>query len=50
MKKAMISLIRLYQRYLSPDHSMWARAMDRPPYCKHFPTCSDYMVEAIEKK
>jgi hypothetical protein len=20
------------------------------PYCKHIPTCSEYMIEAIEKK
>jgi len=45
-----IFLVRLYQKYLSPDHSFWARAMNRPPYCKHIPSCSEYMVESIEKK
>ncbi|MDD2892035.1 MAG: membrane protein insertion efficiency factor YidD [Candidatus Gracilibacteria bacterium] len=46
----LIALVRLYQRFLSPDHSIWARAMNRPPYCKHIPSCSDYMVESIEKR
>lgn len=45
-----VRAIRLYQRYLSPDHSIWAKALDRPPYCKHVPSCSEYSVEAFEKK
>jgi putative membrane protein insertion efficiency factor len=24
--------------------------MNRPPYCKHVPSCSEYAVEALEKK
>ncbi|MFA6090873.1 MAG: membrane protein insertion efficiency factor YidD [Candidatus Gracilibacteria bacterium] len=50
MKKSILYILGLYQRYLSPDHSIWARALNRPPYCKHIPSCSDYMVESIEKK
>ncbi|HBB27353.1 TPA: membrane protein insertion efficiency factor YidD [Candidatus Gracilibacteria bacterium] len=46
----LIFLVRLYQRYLSPDHSFWARALNRPLYCKYIPTCSEYMVESIEKR
>lgn len=45
-----VFLIRAYQKTLSPDHSFWAKAMDRPPYCKHVPSCSEYGVEAFEKK
>ncbi|MCD5374936.1 membrane protein insertion efficiency factor YidD, partial [Candidatus Gracilibacteria bacterium] len=44
----LISLVRLYQKTLSPDHSFWAK--DNAPYCKHYPTCSDYMIESIQKK
>ena len=40
MKKILIRLIRLYQRYISPVK------MTRCPY---FPTCSNYGIEAIEK-
>jgi len=48
MKKPLIYLVKQYQKYLSPDHSFWAR--DKVPYCKHIPTCSEYMIESIEKK
>ncbi|MEE0955310.1 MAG: membrane protein insertion efficiency factor YidD [Eubacterium sp.] len=40
MKKVMIFLIRLYQKYLSPLKS--AR-------CPYTPTCSNYALEAISK-
>ncbi|MGT2928946.1 membrane protein insertion efficiency factor YidD [Streptococcus dentasini] len=40
MKKLLIALVRLYQRYISPLS---------PPSCRYRPTCSNYMIEAIEK-
>ncbi len=41
MKKILIGLVKVYQKYLSPlkGHST----------CIYFPTCSQYAVEAIEK-
>ena len=41
MKKILIGLVRVYQKYLSPlkGHST----------CIYFPTCSQYALEAIEK-
>ena len=41
MKKILIGLVRVYQKYLSPlkGHST----------CIYFPTCFQYAVEAIEK-
>jgi len=50
VKKILIFIIEVYQKYLSPDHSFWARKNNNPPYCKHYPTCSEYTKEAIEKK
>ena len=41
MKKVLISLIRFYQRRISPY---------KKPCCRFYPTCSAYAVEAIEKK
>lgn len=40
MKRRMIFLIRLYQKYLSPLKSA---------HCPYTPTCSNYALEAIEK-
>ena len=48
MKTIIVKIIERYQQYLSPDHSFWAK--DNLPYCKHLPTCSQYMIESIEKK
>ena len=40
MKKLLLTLIRIYQKYVSPAF---------PPRCRFIPTCSQYAVEAIEK-
>ena len=40
MKAALLWLIRLYQRYISPG---------LPRRCRFSPTCSQYAVEAITK-
>lgn len=50
LQKLLIKLVKIYQKLLSPDHSFWARGLDKVPYCKHIPSCSEYMIESIEKK
>lgn len=40
MKKLLIRLVRWYQRFISPL---------TPPSCRFNPTCSNYMIEAIQK-
>ena len=40
MKRLMIAMIRVYQKYISPAF---------PPRCRFSPTCSQYTVEAIGK-
>ena len=41
MKKIFIGIIRFYRKYISPL---------KAPSCKFYPTCSQYAIEAIEKK
>lgn len=38
VRKALASLIRLYQVYISPLHR---------PSCRYYPTCSEYARQAI---
>ena len=40
IKKILIALVRFYQKFISPIF---------PPSCRYRPTCSNYMIEAIEK-
>lgn len=35
----MIKLVRFYQKYISPMF---------PPSCRYYPTCSNYMLDAIK--
>ncbi|MGM9904395.1 MAG: membrane protein insertion efficiency factor YidD [Enterococcus sp.] len=39
MKKILIYLVRGYQRFISPAF---------PPSCRYYPTCSNYMIQAIQ--
>jgi len=41
MKRVMIRLVRLYQKYISPL---------KRPTCRFTPTCSAYAIEAFEKR
>ncbi|MFT4144860.1 MAG: membrane protein insertion efficiency factor YidD [Mobilitalea sp.] len=41
MKKIMVFIIKLYQKYISP--------LKRTPSCIYTPTCSLYAIEALEK-
>lgn len=47
-KNLAIVLIKLYQVFLSPDHS-WLKAKYPYGYCRHYPTCSEYSKQALTK-
>ena len=40
MREAVIAVLRLYKRWISPL---------LPSACRFHPTCSDYMCQAVEK-
>lgn len=40
MKFIVLSLIKLYRKYISPL---------TPPKCKYYPTCSSYAITAVER-
>lgn len=41
VRKVMIRLIRLYQKYISPMKSKQS--------CRFYPTCSQYAIDALSK-
>lgn len=41
-------LIKFYQFFLSFDNSFWAKWVNMP-VCIHYPTCSQYTYEAIDR-
>jgi len=47
-KKIIVSLIRIYQKTLSPDHGP-LKFLSPYGFCRFRPTCSDYGAQAIEK-
>jgi putative membrane protein insertion efficiency factor len=49
MKSLILKIIRLYQCTLSPDHG-YGRFFNRSAGCRFYPSCSQYMYEAVEKK
>ncbi len=43
MKKIIIILLKIYKKTISPVISFFGI------HCKYYPTCSEYMMQAIEK-
>ena len=41
MKGAVLAALRFYKRHISPQ---------LPPACRYTPTCSEYAMEAIERR
>jgi putative membrane protein insertion efficiency factor len=48
MKRALIFIIKIYQKTLSPDHGL---LKTRYPYgfCRYYPSCSAYAIDALEE-
>ena len=48
LRRAVIVLIQLYQRTLSPDHG-WYSHKHPYGYCRYYPSCSMYAIRAIQQ-
>jgi uncharacterized protein len=48
LRKVVVSFIKLYQKTLSFDHGP-LKSMYPQGFCRFYPSCSQYGVEAVEK-
>ena len=48
MKYILLFLIKIYQKSISPDHG-YVPILRLLGQCRHYPTCSQYTYESIEK-
>jgi hypothetical protein len=49
MSHFFIFIIKIYQKFLSPDHSKIWKWIFPYGYCKFIPSCSDYSILALKK-
>lgn len=49
MKYFILKIIKIYQKYFSPDQSPFYSFHPLFGVCKFYPTCSEYAYQAIEK-
>lgn len=49
MTKFVLLVIRFYQRFLSFDTGIGRYFAFGQPVCRHYPTCSHYTYQAIER-
>jgi len=47
-KEVLKSVIRVYQKTISPDHGP-LKSLHPYGFCRFYPSCSQYSLEAIEK-
>lgn len=49
LKKILLAFIKIYQKTISPDHGIFSFWL-KNKVCRFYPTCSEYVYQAIEKK
>ncbi len=48
LTRALIALLRFYQRFLSFDQGLPSRIVPLR-FCRYHPTCSEYAIDAIQR-
>jgi len=48
MKKVFLQMIVIYQKTISLDHGILSKVYGKR-VCRHYPSCSEYTYEAIDK-
>ncbi|MFH1457375.1 MAG: membrane protein insertion efficiency factor YidD [Patescibacteria group bacterium] len=49
MKQILLKIIKLYQKFISPDHGGILQYFKPFGVCRFRPTCSDYVYSAVNK-
>ena len=49
LKKTILFIIKIYQKFISPDHGGFLSYFKPLGVCKFRPTCSEYAYQSIEK-
>ncbi|HEY4506621.1 MAG TPA: membrane protein insertion efficiency factor YidD [Candidatus Paceibacterota bacterium] len=49
MRQTILRIIKIYQKYLSPDHGFIFANSNSTIRCRFYPSCSQYSYESIEK-
>lgn len=48
IKRAVIVIITIYQRTISPDHGVFS-FLFKGKVCRFYPTCSQYALDAVKR-
>ncbi len=48
-QRGIVTMVQWYQKVLSFDHGILGRIFPHVRVCRYHPSCSQYMIEAVER-